>query len=213
MAGMRWTTRVELQSGEWELIGGPYKTLPLAKRCARQHLQDCLDAQEPGPAQRRHPRFQIRRFVEDAERDVELESAGLQGGWRIIWEPTVAARRSLLARRLAKVAFQALKDLAAHNGDSDPFATATGIKWGLWSTETAAELVLADPGLDANGLHQSWVEAMTARGWSEATAVDVAQRTHPSLVDSQYLTTDEQMYDVVFVSTVRRSAELLEQSS
>lgn len=203
---MRWITEARTTTEDWDTIGGPYKTLPLAKRCARQRLARDLEEKREAPS------FRIRAYdgglVDDAP--VMLESAGLQGGWRIIWEPTAEQRRHQLALRLMPMAIQALRDLAAHHGDSDPFAQATGLKWGLWSVETAAVQVLADPELTAEALHRHWVESMEQQGWRAGQDVDFQEKTHPSLVAHQYLTTDEQVYDVVFVSTVRRTAELLE---
>jgi hypothetical protein len=203
---MRWITEARTSIEDWDTIGGPYKTLPLAKRCARQRLAAAQEEKQETP------RFRIRAYdggpIEAAP--VTLESAGLQGGWRIIWEPTADAQRQLLARRLMPVLMQTLRDLAAHQGDGDPFAQATGLKWGLWSVEAAAAQVLADPELTPEALHRRWVASMEEKGWQAGPVVDLQEKTHPSLVAHQYLSADEQTCDVVFVSTVRRTAELLE---
>ncbi|MEB3169235.1 MAG: hypothetical protein VKK97_10965 [Synechococcaceae cyanobacterium] len=203
---MRWITEEQAPSGEWELIGGPYKTLPLAKRCARQRLQIILEEKQP------LAKFRISTTdgASSSGNVVVLESAGLQGGWRLIWEPTAVARRRDLARRRAPMGEKALRDLAQHHGDSNPFAQATGLKWGFWSLEEAADQVLASPTLTPEQLHAGWVGQMEAQGWSAGPELDVEAKEHPSLVAHQYLTSDEQVYDVVFVSAVRRVGEILQ---
>lgn len=53
---MRWITEERAPGGEWEVLGGPYKTLPLAKRCARQRLQVVVEEKLPTP------QFRIKSF-------------------------------------------------------------------------------------------------------------------------------------------------------
>lgn len=70
------------------------------------------------------------------------------------------------------------------------------------STETAVQLVLDNPSVTAEQLHQSWMQARQNEGWVYGEVKDVTAKTHPCLVEWSELSKEHRIKDEFFISIV-----------
>lgn len=77
------------------------------------------------------------------------------------------------------------------------------------STLTGVELVLEDPNITAEEIHQRWVDYKRGRGWVHGTEIDLKLKQHPNLVPFDELTPLEQAKDRIFIGVVRALAPCL----
>jgi hypothetical protein len=194
---MAWTTELKIAPGDeasdWCVLGGPYKTVALAKRCARTHFTG-LERVTVTPEYR----------VLDGNGTVRHYSKGLRGGWRINWMMSQYEIDRRDAARFGPIGLASIRRQAIAQGLKDPTVLASEMKWGLWSSEAAALAVLQQPGLTPEELHEAFREEFSE--WSFAPGYSQAERTHPSLCEHTYLSADEKEYDLMFIEVVRACA-------
>jgi hypothetical protein len=115
-------------------------------------------------------------------------------------EATVAAI-SLKVDRIARIVHAMLNAYSAvvgtpvvEPGDYDEAAKT--------STESAVQLVLDNPSVTADQLHQSWVQARQNEGWVYGEVKDATAKTHPCLVEWSELSKEHRIKDEFFISIV-----------
>lgn len=109
---------------------------------------------------------------------------------------------SLNVERIARIvhamlnAYSGLVGLATVSETDDYDAAAKS------STEQAVQLVLQNPEITAEALHQHWVESKKNEGWVYGEAKDSQAKTHPCLVDWSELSKEHRIKDEFFISIV-----------
>lgn len=76
------------------------------------------------------------------------------------------------------------------------------------STEAAVQLVLDNPEITGEALHQAWVEARQAEGWVYGETKDADAKTHPCLVSWDQLSKEHRIKDEFFISIVQSYAKV-----
>lgn len=71
------------------------------------------------------------------------------------------------------------------------------------SARAGVRAVLADSNLDAEGIHQKWVDYKIADGWVYGPEKSLENKTHPDLVPFNELSQDAQFKDILFITIVR----------
>ncbi len=109
---------------------------------------------------------------------------------------------SLNVERIARIVHAML------NAYSDVIGIATVVPAGDYdevaksSTEQAVQVVLDNPQITAETLHQNWVTARKNEGWVYGESKDATAKTHPCLVDWSELSKEHRIKDEFFISIV-----------
>jgi hypothetical protein len=111
---------------------------------------------------------------------------------------------------IARTCHEANRALCASMGDHSQQPWDEAPQWQQDSAIIGVQVVVKNPAVTPEQLHQSWLDQKAADGWRYGEVKDADAKTHPCFVPYAQLPQTQQAKDAIFGAIVRSLLPLLE---
>jgi hypothetical protein len=111
-------------------------------------------------------------------------------------------RNEALARKIAPVLHEALRQWARVNGELPAPPWQRAPKWMKESTAESALFVLENPGASSGAQHKQWMQQKKRDGWKYGPVKSAERKTHPMMVPFSRLPDFEKKKDALINALV-----------
>ena len=108
----------------------------------------------------------------------------------------------LTPEQVAKICHEANRAYCEALGDHTQLPWARAHDWQKESAVAGVKLLLKYPGLTPKQMHENWLDAKQAEGWSYAPIKNVEKRQHPCMCTYDKLPEEDRAKDELFSAVV-----------
>lgn len=112
-----------------------------------------------------------------------------------------------ITEHLARVCHEANRAICVNAGDNTQVPWDEAEEWQRQSAMEGVRYVLNNTEATASDIHEKWMRDKLEQGWKYGEVKDAENKTHPSLVPFDQLSSDEKFKDSVFVAIIKAHLE------